>query len=135
MSRPYRKLSLYKEQYLIDNYDDEPKVIAQIAAHLQVKPQQVLKYAKYRNLRASSRCNWGEEELQLLDGFAETMPLRMLVSTWNRLAQKEGRQGAVFTPSKRSCLSGDIRARLMADICQFQQWQSYSIVPPVGFRL
>jgi len=101
MARPYRKLTLHEEQYLRENYDDEPKAIAQIAAHLQVHPQQVLKYAKYRKLRASSRCSWGEEELQLLDGFAETMPLRMLVSTWNRLAQKEGRPRRSFYSIKK----------------------------------
>lgn len=91
MSRAYRKLSLHEEQYLQENYDDEPRVIAQIAAHLQVEPQQVLKYARYRQLRTNSRYSWSDRELELLDDWAETLPIKLLVASWNRLAKKEGR--------------------------------------------
>lgn len=91
MSRPYRKLTLNEEQYLRENYDDDPQIIAQIAAQFQAEPQQIIKYAKYRKLRTSSRCCWSEQELELLDDWAETMPFKLLVASWNRLAQKEGR--------------------------------------------
>lgn len=91
MSRPYRKLSLEDEQYLQENYDDDPRIIAQIAAHFHTEPQNIIKYARYRRLRTNSRYSWSDHELELLDDWAETMPFKLLVSAWNRLAKKEGR--------------------------------------------
>lgn len=91
MSRLYRKLSLEDEQYLQENYDDDPRIIAQIAAHFRTEPQNIIKYARYRRLRINSRALWSDRELELLDDWAETMPFKLLVASWNRLAQKEGR--------------------------------------------
>lgn len=92
MSRIYRRLTANERKYLIDNYDDDPKAIAQIAAHLQLETSKILDHARYMKLRErSSRHAWSQTELELLDDFAETQPLRLLVSVWNRLARKEGR--------------------------------------------
>jgi len=92
MSRQYRRLTANERQYLIDNYDDDPSAIAQIAAILQLEQNKILDHARYLKLKSrSSRHAWSQAELELLDDFAETQPLRLLVSAWNRLAQKEGR--------------------------------------------
>lgn len=92
MSRQYRRLTANERQYLIDNYDNDPQVIAQIAAHLQLETNKIQGHARYLQLKSrSSRHAWSQTELELLDDFAETQPLRLLVSSWNRLARKEGR--------------------------------------------
>lgn len=90
--RQYRRLTANERQYPIDNYDDDPQAIAQIALHLQLETNKILDYARYLKLRQrSSRHAWSIAELELLDDWVEILPLKMLVSAWNRLARKEGR--------------------------------------------
>lgn len=92
MSRQYRRLTANERQYLIDNYDNDPQVIAQIAAHLQLETNKIQGHARYLQLKSrSSRHAWSVAELELLDDWAETLPLKLLVSAWNRRARKEGR--------------------------------------------
>jgi len=92
MSRQYRRLTANERQYLIENYEDDPRAIAQIADYLQLEPNKILDHARYMKLRAgSSRHAWSKAELELLDDLAETLPLKLLVTFWNRQAQKEER--------------------------------------------
>lgn len=91
-TRQYRRLTANERQYLIENYDDDPSAIAQIAAHLRKEPSKILDHARYLKLRERScRHAWSESELTLLDDMAETQPLNLLVAAWNRLAKKQGR--------------------------------------------
>jgi len=78
MTRQYRRLTANERQYLIDNYDDDPSAIAQIAAHLQLKQNKILDHARQEQLKSrSSRRVWSQPELELLDDFAETQPRRI----------------------------------------------------------
>lgn len=91
-TRQYRRLTASERQYLIDNYDDNPQAIAQIAAHLCKEPHKILDHARYLKLKArSSRHAWSQTELELLDDMAETLPPNLLIAAWNRLATKQGR--------------------------------------------
>lgn len=90
--KQYRRLTPDERHYLIEHYADEPQVINAIALHLQLEPPKVLEHARYLKLRVpNSHNSWTEAELMLLNEWAETKPLNHLVSSWNRLAQKQGR--------------------------------------------
>jgi len=92
MKRQYRRLTPQEKAYLVCNYADDVDAIAQIAIHLNLQPKKVRDHARYLNLtRRDIRHSWSEAELQLLDDWAETKPLHVFVSCWNRLASRQSR--------------------------------------------
>ena len=78
-------------EYLIKNYSG-PESASAIALCLGIPPAAVgrkarsLGYSKTENRRAG----WTEEELSLLEAWAETKPLPELTQAWNRKAAKSG---------------------------------------------
>lgn len=78
-------------EYLVNNYTG-PESAPEIALCLGIPPAAVgrkaraLGYSRTENHRAA----WTEEELSLLEAWAETKPLSELTKAWNRLALKNG---------------------------------------------
>lgn len=92
MPKQYRRLTPHEKYYLVNNWEDNPLAIASLAANLNLSPKQLRGHARYLNLtKRNVRHGWTAYELQLLDDWAETKPLRVFVAAWNRYASREGR--------------------------------------------
>lgn len=103
--KQYRRLTPDERHYLIEHYADDPLVINKIALQLKLEPKKVLDQARYLKLRVpNSRHSWTEDELELLDEWAETKPLMQLVTNWNWLAQKQGRPPRSFRSLEKKLL-------------------------------
>jgi hypothetical protein len=78
-------------EYLINNYSG-PESAPMIALRLGIplaavgRKARALGYSRTENRRAG----WTEEELSLLEAWAETKPLPKLTASWNRKAAKNG---------------------------------------------
>lgn len=78
-------------EYLIKNYAG-PRSVAEISLHLGIAPAIVGRKARKLGFSQSEfrRFRWSQEELSLLEAWAETKPMLELCEAWNRKAIKSG---------------------------------------------
>lgn len=83
-----KRWTVEETQYLIDNY--ETKTLATIAIHLGRSKTQCSDRARYLGYKKRNRSEWSQEELKLLEIWAETRDFPALVCDWNRRASRNG---------------------------------------------
>jgi hypothetical protein len=97
-------------------YAEEKSTTVVIATSLGKNCKQITSKAKYLGLRLRpSNFRWSEEELELLETLAETMPLVELVKKYQRIAKRKGWHFRTFRAIEKKILE-----------------LGYSLIPQVG---